>query len=96
MLRSVDEYVVGKATLRLKHQYPGSEAHKIANVDIQHLLETVKRHEIDVGAWINVIGYIERQTEKKGICVQAVAIWDAGNVDLDAYYNSVVKRKNAA
>ncbi|KAL5376002.1 hypothetical protein DPSP01_010734 [Paraphaeosphaeria sporulosa] len=93
-LGCVDEYVLQSATLRLKHDYPPSGAPKIANVNIEHVLESIKRHEIDVGAWINVIGYTERRKEK-GVHVQAIAVWSAGNVSLDAYQSAVEMRKEA-
>ncbi|CAI6244718.1 unnamed protein product [Periconia digitata] len=96
-LGCVDEYLTKTATLRLVHDYPPSRPPKVAHVDIQHILESIKRHEVDVGTWINVIGHVE-PSPKSGtpcICVQAVAVWDAGNVDLDAYQSAVVERKNA-
>jgi hypothetical protein len=89
---SVDEYVVKTATLRLKHNYPISESPMIVNVDVELILELIKRHELDVGAWLNVIGHVQQRKEE-GLFVQAVAVWDAGNVDLDAYQKAVEKRK---
>ena len=83
------------ATLRLKHDYPISSQPLIANLDVEHVLERIKRHELDVGAWLNVIGYVGCKSEK-GIFVQAVTIWDAGNVDLAAYEKAVGKRNEAA
>lgn len=89
---SVEEYVVKTATLRLKHDFPRFSPPKIANVNVEQVLESIKRAEVDVGTWINVIGYVERR-EEKGIFVQAVTIWDAGNVNLDAYQQAVQRRK---
>lgn len=66
----------------------------IANVNVEHVLEQTERQELDVGTWINVLGYVERRKER-GVFVQAVAIWDAGNVDLSAYESAVAKRKEA-
>lgn len=63
-------------------------------MNIEHVLELMKRTDIDVGSWINVIGYIERKKEK-GVSVQAIAVWDAGNVDLEAYQKAVEARKDA-
>ncbi|CAO2650011.1 Nn.00g013030.m01.CDS01 [Neocucurbitaria sp. VM-36] len=94
-LGCVEEYIAKTATLRLKHDYPASSPPVIANVDIEHVLEQVKRQELDVGTWINVIGYVERRKEN-GIYVQAVVVWDAGNVDLSAYEKAVAKRKEAS
>jgi hypothetical protein len=84
--------VVKTATLRLKHDYPVSNRHKIAQVDITLVLESIKRKELDVGTWINVIGYVERRKEK-GVFVQAIAVWDAGNVNLEAYEQAIQARK---
>ena len=66
-----------------------------ANINIEHVLERVKSDQIDVGAWINVIGYIQ-DSKELGIFVQAVAVWSAGNVDLEAYAIAVNKRKETA
>jgi hypothetical protein len=67
-------------------------------VNIDHVLEVVQHAAVDVGSWINVMGswinvmgYVERRKEK-GIFVQAVALWDAGNVDLATYEEAVEKR----
>ena len=93
-VRSVDEYVVATATLHLKHAYPASDPPKVAHVNIDHVLQVIKHTEMEVGAWINVIGYVERRKEK-GIFVQAIVVWSAGNVDLDAYEKAAVARKKA-
>jgi hypothetical protein len=92
MCDSVDEYVVKTATLRLKHNYPTSEPAMIVNVDVELILELIKRHELDVGTWLNVIGHVQHH-KGKGVFVQAVAVWDAGNVDLGAYQRAVERRK---
>ncbi|ORY03028.1 CST complex subunit Ten1 [Clohesyomyces aquaticus] len=93
-LGCVDEYVVEDATLCLKHRYPASAPPKTARVNVRHVLESVKARELDVGSWLNVIGYVELRKEA-GIFVQAVAVWDAGDVDLEAYGRAVDAR-NAA
>lgn len=81
--------------MRLKHNTPVSAAPVIANVDIEHVLEHAKQRDIDVGTWLNVIGYVQRKKEK-GVFVQAVTIWDAGNVDLEAYAKAVQARKEVS
>ncbi|KAF1937118.1 hypothetical protein EJ02DRAFT_357590 [Clathrospora elynae] len=90
-LGCVDEYMVKTATLRLKHDYPVSSQPTVAHVDIEHVLERIKSHEMDVGTWLNVIGYVERGKPRR-VFVQAVAVWDAGNVDLAAYEAAAEKR----
>ncbi|KAF2871611.1 CST complex subunit Ten1 [Massariosphaeria phaeospora] len=93
-LGCIEEYITRTATLRLKHDYPPSSSPYVANVNIAHVLERIKRHELEVGSWINIIGSMERRKEK-GIYVQAIAVWDAGNMDLDAYQKAVDKRREA-
>ncbi|KAH8712075.1 CST complex subunit Ten1 [Phaeosphaeriaceae sp. PMI808] len=92
-LGCVDDYVVKTATLLLKHHDSTRNASPvIANVNIEHVLEQIKRHELDVGTWINVIGYVQQRKEQC-VFVQAVAVWDAGQIDQDAYLKAVEKRK---
>ena len=95
MYCSVDDYTVKEATLRLKHNYPLSDTPKSVHVNIEHVLESIGRHEVDVGSWINVIGYIER-SKSGGVHVQAIAVWNAGDVDLDAYQRAIEKRKETS
>jgi hypothetical protein len=90
----VEEYVVKTATLRLKHAYPASAKSMLANVDLVHVLERIQGRDMDVGAWVNVIGYVERRKEK-GVFVQAIAVWNAGDVDLEAYQRAVEQKKRA-
>jgi hypothetical protein len=92
---SVDEYVVKNATLRLKHNYPTSVPTLVADVDVELILEVIKRNYLDVGTWLNVIGHVQHRQEN-GVSVQAVAIWDAGNVDLVAYQRAFEKRKQSS
>jgi hypothetical protein len=86
---------VKTATLRLKHNYPISNALVIANLDIEHVLERIKRRDVEVGTWLNVIGYVERRKER-GVFVQAIAVWHAGNIDLAAYEKALEQRKQTA
>lgn len=86
--------MVQTATLRLKHNYPTARSTAVANVDIVHVLERIKCNDMEVGTWINVIGYVERR-KGNGVFIQAVAVWSAGNVDLGAYEKAVEARKVA-
>jgi len=92
---SVDKYLVKTAILRLIHHHPASDSSTAANVNVELVLEDIKSHQLDVGTWINVIGHVERSKEK-GLFVQAIVVWDAGNVNLDAYHNAFAKRREAA
>ncbi|KAF1917568.1 CST complex subunit Ten1 [Ampelomyces quisqualis] len=90
-LGCVDNYDVKGGALRLKHQYPASSPLSTVHVNIVHVLERLKRHELDVGTWLNVIGYVGRH--ERALFVQAVAVWDAGDVDVEAYEKAVDERK---
>lgn len=68
-------------------------------MDIYHVLNTIKADEMQVGAWLNVFGYIrserqEKEEEKKGLAndiyVQAVMISDAGAIRVAEYEQSIV------
>lgn len=83
----------------------------MAHVSIDHILESIKSTEMQIGAWLNVIGYVERPpvdrpirklsrrqrvSQPKNVHVQAVMLWSAGAVKVDAYERSVELRKLAA
>ncbi|KAF2011052.1 hypothetical protein BU24DRAFT_427261 [Aaosphaeria arxii CBS 175.79] len=88
----VHEYTTSTATLTLKHDYPPDSPTKIAKVDITHVLESIKQTEIDVGTWLNVIGYVEHKKDQV-VSVQAVTVWDALDVNVDAYEQAFEARR---
>ncbi|OCL04668.1 hypothetical protein AOQ84DRAFT_380362 [Glonium stellatum] len=111
-LGCVEEYIASSATLVLKHQYPSSAPPTIALANIDHVREVVKSTELDVGAWVNVIGYVTSEPveaprgalqPKRGlkrrpdvarqVQVQALVLWSAGPVKLDAYERALEQRK---
>ena len=68
----------------------------VAQVDIELLLETLKREDIQIGEWVNVIGYIQQAVEGEGktaaagkdstqIRIQAIMLWSAGRINLREY-----------
>ncbi|KAF2805312.1 uncharacterized protein BDZ99DRAFT_466946 [Mytilinidion resinicola] len=106
-LGCVEEYQVSTGTLVLQHHYPSSSAIPTARVNIDHVLETLKSTEVlQVGAWVNVIGYVTagegeppaRSSRKAGDAprqshVQAIVLWSAGSLNLDEYEKAVEQRK---
>lgn len=61
-------------------------------VDINNLLETIKREQLDVGAWLSVIGYIredlrdgEMPGSSKEIYVEAVMVLSADAINVAEY-----------
>ncbi|KAF2488974.1 hypothetical protein BU16DRAFT_532018 [Lophium mytilinum] len=101
-LGCVQEYTVSTGTLLLTHNHPPSSPTPAttARVNIDHVLETLKSTEVlQVGAWVNVIGYITaRPSRSAGDAlreshVQAIVLWSAGSLNLEEYERAVEQRK---
>lgn len=60
----MEQYDVASATLTLKHRYPEHSPDRRIVVDIDHLLEDMDRHNLDCGAWVNVMGYVKGALEQ--------------------------------
>ena len=96
---SVSKYDVSTGCLILEHNYPlGGTEPAIINVDINLLLEAVKAVDLQVGALLNVLGYVRKRPstairtrsasgplERKSVDVEAVMIWSAGAVRIGEY-----------
>lgn len=110
-LGCVERYDVSTATLTLKHAYPANAAKSAAvvHVNVDHVLETVKSTDLELGAWLNIIGYVAAPPDgskwraKKGGAdniaevtnAQAIMLWSAGDIRLDVYEKAVEARKAA-
>jgi hypothetical protein len=105
----VEQYVVSTGTLVLKHNHPPSREPAIAYVNVDIILETLKSTSLEIGAWVNVVGYITRKAsppsspnnaaeepaskaDPNTVYVQAIILWDAGNIKLDAYERALQGR----
>ncbi|KAL8729182.1 MAG: hypothetical protein Q9166_004921 [cf. Caloplaca sp. 2 TL-2023] len=67
-LGCVSDYTPLTGTLNLQHAYPPSLAsHTRAAVDVNLLLETLNSTDIEVGEWVNVMGYVQEVEEEKGM-----------------------------
>ena len=75
----------------------------VALVDIQLLLETLKRDDIQIGEWVNIIGYVQEDAKEEGresaaekgfvqIKVQAIILWSAGRINLREYEKGLMGR----
>lgn len=107
-LGCVTAYDLPTGTLSLQHAYPtpssASALSTIALVDVNLLLEGLKREDTTIGAWLNVVGYVEgvlgevsgQKGKGKGeICqvkVQAVMLWSAGAFKIGEYEKAVEGR----
>lgn len=59
-LGCVTRYTLSTGVLELQHVYhPPPKIPTIAFVDVNVVLEGLKREDTQVGAWINVVGYVE-------------------------------------
>ena len=72
-LGCVSRYTLSTGVLEVQHAYhPPSKAPTVALVDVNVILESLKREDTEVGAWINVVGYVE-EVLKDGRIRQAQA-----------------------
>lgn len=65
-LGCVMKYDLSTGVLELQHAYPPAyDITVIAVVDVNLLLENLKREDIVVGAWVNIVGYVEEIIKKR-------------------------------
>ena len=65
-LGCVTKYHNKTGVLELQHAYPSAfDITVIAVVDVNLLLENLKREDIVVGAWVNIVGYVEEVISKR-------------------------------
>ncbi len=65
-LGCVTKYDLSTGVLKLQHAYPSAyDANVIAVVDVNLLLENLRREDIAVGAWVNIIGYVEEMINQR-------------------------------
>ena len=64
-LGCVTRYTLSTGVLELQHAYhPPPKIPTIAVVDVNVVLEGLKREDTQVGAWINVVGYVEEMVRE--------------------------------
>ena len=109
---SVIDYDVSRGVLLLHHAYtPGETPVPLVEVDVQLVLESITRHDLQQGAWLNVVGYVRRSEEQQkskkapdahasnmaqGLRIQAILLWDAGAVLIREYEKVLCHRKKAS
>ena len=96
----MDAYETKTATLLLKDRFAGSSDAASVAVSVINIVDALNVELTQVGAWINVIGYVKTLdsprpvVSAKGLIatdlvlvpeVDAVMIWSAEAVKLDAY-----------
>ncbi|KAM0700794.1 hypothetical protein Q7P35_012515 [Cladosporium inversicolor] len=96
-LGCVDTYDSELAILRLRDRFPATSATSgAANVNVNNVLDVLNVETTQVGAWVNVIGYVRQDTElqskskPRASTVDAVLIWSAGAIKLEDYEAAVL------
>jgi hypothetical protein len=88
---SVDIYDNMSATLHLKDRFASTTAPSTpgsASVNVAYVLDALNFELTQVGAWVNVVGYVKTTADGR-CCVDAVVIWSAGAIKLDEYEAAV-------
>ena len=95
-VESVDAYDSELGVLRLRDRFPTTLATSdSSNVNVNNLLDVLNVETTQVGAWVNVIGYLRQDSESQLISkprastVDAVLIWSAGAIKLEDYEAAV-------
>ncbi|CAD0112533.1 unnamed protein product [Aureobasidium uvarum] len=92
-LGCVNQYHESTALLSLFHNFPSSQDQQTTQVDISQLLDTIDHQHLQVGAWLNVIGYITPSASKSRPKIQAIIVWSAGAINLQQYENALISRQ---
>ena len=109
-LGCVTKYDLSTGVLELQHAYPSAfDITVIALVDVNLLLEILRREDIVVGAWVNIVGYVEETVNKREkvrgqggiprvylVKVQAIMLWSAGSINIGEYESSLTERLESA
>ncbi|KAF8467220.1 CST complex subunit Ten1 [Kalaharituber pfeilii] len=68
---------------------------KTATVDIAIVVEQIPTGELQIGEWVNVLGYItDMQADGATVCIQGIQIWSAGGIDLGKYERQLQEKEN--
>jgi hypothetical protein len=94
----VDVYDSTSATLHFKDRFASTtvpSASGSASVNVAYVLDALNFELTQVGAWVNVVGYVRNSGDahsdsgKVSCSVDAVVIWSAGAIRLDEYEAAV-------
>ncbi|CAD0024704.1 unnamed protein product [Aureobasidium pullulans] len=92
-LGCVNQYHEPTALLSLFHNFPSPQDRHIAQVDVSQLLDTIDHQNLQVGAWLNIIGYVGPSPSRNRTKIQAIMLWSAGAVNLQQYETALVSRQ---
>ena len=67
-LGCIDAYDSRRGVLELLHSYPSTaKTTVVAEIDVNIILETVKREDLELGAWVNVMGYVTEHRADRSV-----------------------------
>jgi len=105
-LGCVEKYEISAGALLLKHDYPRENQPVRARVNLDHIRESLNYTALEVGAWVNVVGYIqngvttssatvdvELRDAGEDVRVQAILLWEAMSIRIDQYEKTLEARR---
>lgn len=100
-MHSVHAYIVDKAELVLREQYPATnDSDPVAVVKLAAVLENLGQDIVQVGSWVNVVGNVRAHSNDRTArgartsvttVVDATMIWSAGAIKPDKYRTAVLE-----
>lgn len=110
VLACVHEYKIDTGTLVLKGEYEyavTASSSSIIFASIDNVLESIKSDLLQVGAWVNIVGYVKpptqitlpskrRRESSKMLSVptlEVLVIWSAGAIKLSDYQSAMRSRQ---
>lgn len=111
VLACVHEYLIDSATLVLKGEYTTASSHEpTAFARIDNVLESIKGEVLQVGAWVNIVGYVrpntqvppaskKRERSSKALkvpTVEVLMIWSAGSINLMKYRSAILSTQSTS
>jgi Telomere capping, CST complex subunit len=106
---SVCYHEPSSGSLFAAHCFPPSSHQTVARINIDHVLESIRLADLQVGAWINIIGYTTSRSLNPvyqfgipgpavscEISVQATVVWNARELDIQNYEAALAAKKAAS
>ena len=87
-LSSVESFNLGSDTARFSHKVDGAPKTSTLKVNVEAILG-IPLLTVEIGSWLNVVGYVVELPGSVNKGVQAILAWNAGEVDLREYEDAV-------
>ena len=87
-LSSVESFNLGSDTARFSHKVEGARKTSTLKVNVE-AIPGIPQLTVEIGSWLNIVGYVVELPESTNKGVQAILAWNAGEVDLPEYEDAV-------